>query len=101
MKIGDKLYCKRNYTSADSIIWEELMRNTIFFEKGNYYEVILLPDDELEYKEGTERGAILLKSKSQEITFYRGGYMPPYLWSYFYTPQELRKLKLQQLQTIL
>ena len=76
MKIGDKLICKQNFGFFNSI--------------GKIYVVTTLH----------ERSCLVkLTNENQfgRFQFSRSLYDYFYIWDYFYTEQELRKLKLDKL----
>ena len=81
--VGDKLYCK-----------ETIIYNSNKFVKGRFYNI-----EQQEYSAGCifyyiscndYGGWFYINKKDFETKFY-------YIWDYFYTTQELRKLKLDKL----
>ena len=72
MKVGDKLLCKNDYFGM---------------ETGKYYNVIFF-NKKMNIKVGK---CLFLLNKNEENEDYY------YVWDYFCTPQEERKLKLKQL----
>ena len=70
LKVGDKLLCKKDDSSLNSFVY-----------KGEYYIV-----NEVNYW--------ILINNLDYFTDINETY---YIWNFFYTPQELRKLKLKQL----
>ena len=85
MKVGDKLLCKKDKIFIDVII----------FINDNYYTITIIDKTD---------NSILIG----DIWFYlfkkynpNGKYNYWFIWDYFYTPQELRKLKLKKLKQCL
>ena len=73
LKIGDKLLCKKSY---NGVIEGEYYIVTLVksrFEGKYYYSIINIDNDNVYF-----------------VKYY-------YIWDYFYKPQEVRKLKLKQL----
>ena len=67
MKIGDKLVCRMNYDKPDLV-------------KGQIYEICDIEDRSIKF----DINGIWSFGKS-------------FIWEYFYTPQETRKMKLEKL----
>ena len=80
LKIGDKLLCKKNY-----IIFRK--------EKLYFYEIL-----NVEYE--------IINIICEKQSIYNSWYFSldpndklwDYIWDYFYTPQEVRKMKLKKLK---
>jgi hypothetical protein len=78
MKIGDKLLCKKS-----------LM--TLHFNVGNEYKIVDIRPDEIIIEHPYPLSHVRFETQAKD-TF------SIYIWDYFYTPSEIRQLKLQQVQ---
>ena len=83
-KIGDKLYCKKNFG------YNIQQKSTPLFIKNKYYKINY--DD---INTGVDIGYIWDYFYINKKT--SGGF---YIWDFFYTPNEVRKLKLKQLNNV-
>ena len=88
LKVGDKLLCKKttsryNYKYLNTIIIDTASLK----EAGRYYNIFNIINNTIFFDDGD---------------YY---YLYPkslfYVWNYFYTPQELRKMKLERLKQYL
>ena len=88
MKIGDKILCKKKFVYRANLktSWvERIFTGKTLFKKGKYYEILNLHDGNSVLVVTTEFG------KSFSIT-------QAHLKTHFYTPKEIRKLKLQKIK---
>ena len=82
LKAGDKLLCKKttNYESMDK-------KYNINKERNKYYTITGVKDNYIVYF-GVDYYSLNLNNSNY------------YIWNYFYTPQEIRKMKLKQLNDV-
>ena len=78
LKVGDKLLCKKKYTS---------------YMRGKYYYV-------LKISKGYNNNYVFIYLKNDNnikdwFNFTKKS--DYYIWNYFYTPKEIRRMKLKQL----
>ena len=83
LKVGDRLLCKKTD--------EEIKKNEYYFitlisYTNNYYTIKIIDKTD---------NSVLIENYwfSNKCSFY-------YIWNYFYTPQEVRKMKLERLKSI-
>ncbi|MCK9446269.1 hypothetical protein M0Q50_05195 [bacterium] len=77
MKVGDKLVCKKTYNFYGGEL----------FTKGDTYIL-----DEI-----SMLGIDLINNHEEWTTFNDDERYPDYIWEYFYSPEEIRKIKLLSL----
>ena len=82
MKKGDKIICKKTVTTSDP--FSDLPM--VHYIKGKSYEVVGYNDN--------FSGEYVLKSEKCDTSNVPANY----IWNYFYTKSELRKLKLESLK---
>lgn len=88
LRVGDKLLCKKNYNIVD-------------FPKMKYYN----EDDYMKKNILKKDNIYTIEQCCEDIYLRINGYLfviikninTPYIWNYFYTSEELRKLKLDRL----
>ena len=78
LKVGDKLLCKKSYKLVNNFYKCKKERN-------KYYTITCIDVERIYFEED------FFFNISQSIW---------YIWDYFYTPQELRKLKLERLKHV-
>jgi len=88
LNIGDKLLCKNDLKSLVS-------NNTslLFFKKGKYYvvdEIRLINDIFVDYN---EYFYYIIDDNNERYSFW----MERYLYTYFYTKNEIRSMKLNEI----
>ena len=81
LKVGDKLLCKKNFLD-------------VF--KNNYYIISSISITIVSFKFYSQEGK-LMYSRGFSI---KKSIHQTYLWDCFYKPNELRKLKLKQIQNV-
>ena len=77
LKVGDKLLCKK-----DDIDFYESPKNY----KDEYYTIVEIDDT---------------FCAVGNLGYFKNKYSDWYIWKYFYTPQEMRKLKLERLKQLM
>ena len=75
LKVGDRLSCKRDYINYNSI------KGYFYKCKGEYHTITDIVDNKIYFND------YYLDLKFD-------------FWNYYYTPQEMRKLKLKQLNDV-
>ena len=86
LKIGDKLICK---LGTD---WGNISYGSISYIKNNVYTVNSIENDII--------ATVYIGDENGEDWFYIGKDADYYIWDYFYTLKEFRKLKLKQLSDV-
>lgn len=89
LKVGDKLLCKNSLSYEDALYYFEDVAKPLYKDK----EYIITGIDTLWYKDSI--GVFV-----EDMEFHIDGDYWMMLWNYFYTPQEIRKIKLEKLDTI-
>lgn len=83
MKVGDKLICKKDYCTS-------VYYTKFYFYKGHIYEIVDIVD-RFGYK------ILCIETCNQDIKFSLRCKDKLYVWDYFYTQEELRKIKLESI----
>lgn len=115
MKIGDKLICKKRFNKSEKWFCQ-FQKDDSAFEMNKAYEIIYVskigPTNTDDGKIISIKCGFLVNSVHgihEENTIFitkmypgneRGRNTPPYLYDYFYSTKEMRKLKLKKLNGI-
>lgn len=103
MKVGDKVYCKKSFVYDISYnrfnnysYTTELSKTTHI--KGKWYTIYHIGETEIYVYSEKDSKSNLLGYMNFGKERHDGKYHPDYFYDYFYTKQEVRKIKLKTLK---